>query len=429
MAKKNKKRASLSVKRFADNFSNGRDRAVQLPNGTNFFAFKHDGVYRIDILPYEPKTPPMYMKEEMKAAGTDLWWEYMYHVHKPTAPGQNAFVCLRETFGKPCPICEYRGKLDKNDPDDAKLIKQLTPQQRQLFNVIDLANRDKGVQIFDSSTFLFGEILVELIKQQDDGDNYDNFADLEDGLTLKINVTEESFQGKTYFKPKTIEFKSRKEAYDESILEEVVDLSECVTPMDYDKMKALFLQTGEDVEDEEDEDDEPKKGRGKSKSKASKKVDDDEDDEDEDEEDERPAKGKGKTKSKPIEDDDEDDEDDEDEPKGKSKSKGKSSKKVVDDDDEDEEDEEDDDVPAKGKSKSKGKSKAKDEDDDDEDEDDEPRKGKSKSSAKLKGRAKPTDDDDEDEDDDEPKSKSKSKGKSSSSKRKSLVEDWDDDDE
>jgi len=362
---------------------------LKLPKGASLFKPK-TGVMLLDILPFEAGKGNPNADEGM------LHWERTFSAHRGIGANSDSFLCPRLLNKKPCPVCEHRLHLVKaGDEDDEDLIKDLAPKTRQLFNVLNLKDPDKGVQIWDMSYFLFGESLYKRLRDADEGDEWENFFFLEGGLTLKIGFSERSFGGASFHEVDTIDFKPRKRDYDDDILEQVHVLDDLLVIPDYDELKETFLETTGD----DDDDDEPK---------AKKRHSDDDDDDDDE--------PKAKRRSLPADDDDDDDDDD-DEPKAK--------KRHVEEDDDDEPpkkkaarngDDDDDDEPPKAKKKTptdddddwddvdgddddepKAKKKAKDDDDDDSDDDDDEPKGKKSKS----------DDDDDDDDDDEPPKKKK----------------------
>jgi hypothetical protein len=396
MSKKDRaERRYTSARKRAETHTTGfANTCIRVPDGVSMFKPKA-GTMLLDILPFKVGKGNPWADEGA------LHWERTYHVHRNVGANNEMRVCPRMTAKGRCPICEHRAKLlKKNDEGNEDLIKDLSPKERQLFNVINLKEPDKGVQLWDFSYHLFGKALDARLRNADEDDGWDKFFFLEDGLTLKIGFAEESMGGRTFLTAETIDFKTRKEDYEDDILEQVHCLDDLLIVPEYDALKKAFLETDEDEEEEEDEDEKPVKRGTKP---APKKDEDEEEEEDEDEEeeededeeeDEKPAKGKAKSKK----DEDEDDDWDTDR-------KSKKSKDDEDDEDEEEDDEEpedEDDTPDveededEKSAKKKGKSK-KDEDDDfdDFDEDDEDEKP-------AKGKAKSKKDEDEDEDEDEP---------------------------
>lgn len=334
-----------SAKERAEKHESGFEpTSLVRPEGKEFFKFKRAGVYRIDVIPYIVGKGNPWADEGM------CHYERTYWVHRGIGADSQTYCCLKKTFGKKCPICEEVARMKRDPGADRDAIKELEPKERQLWNVIDLNDSGKGVQLLDQSHFLFGKAIDNKIKDADEEDNYANFAHLEDGLTLKLSVVEESFGGRSFYKVVNVEMKPRKKAYGEDILDDAICLDECLKELEYDELKTIFLQ--EDVE-EASSSKKPKAGP-----KPKKKEEDDEEDEDEDldeeeEEEEDDEDVEEEDDEEDVDDDEDDDSDDDDD---------------ADDDDDvdDDEDEEDDEEEEEDDEEDE------DEDDDDEEEDEKP---------------------------------------------------------
>lgn len=414
--------------------------SIKAPPDIPFFQVKKAGTYRINIIPF------VVGKNNPYADEGDLYFERTYHVHRGVGAEENAYVCPRKSMKKPCPICDDRAALAKDPDTEPDVLKSLKPQERQLWLLEDLANKEKGLHIWDFPTWSYGKLLDEYIRNADEGDGYENFADPEKGFTLKLVFSEETFMGRNFFKCSAIEFKPRGKPLDDDLLNHGICLDDCVQAMEYEALKKIYLQLedkDEDDDEDEDEDETPKK-----KGKKPVKDDDDDDDDEDDSEVEPTPKKKGKAKTAKelgikvgsmvehdefgecevmkvsgdgtsimIEDEDgkehrgvdpnevtllDGDEDEEETPK-KKKKPAKEDVDVEDDedegsddeDDEDEDEDEEDSEPAPKKGKSKPKPV--EDEDDDEDEDD----SEIEPAPKKKGKKPPVEDDDDEDDDDD----------------------------
>jgi hypothetical protein len=217
-------------------------------------------LFRIDILPYTVKGSGKAGRNPFADDGT-LHYERTYFVHRNIGADQDMYVCPAKTLKKRCPICDYRAKLEKDPKADEDLIKSLAPKERQLFNVIDLSAPDRGVQVWDISFHLFGKLLDTKIDNADeeDGENYASFADLEGGYTLKC-IAEEKNMGNKFYDVTSIDFKARKQDYGEEWLDSVHCLDDIPKILEYEDLRKIFLQTAEqddEVEDATDDDDAP----------------------------------------------------------------------------------------------------------------------------------------------------------------------------
>lgn len=403
----------------ADKQSSGLSATfLKMPEGAVMFKPKA-GTMLLDILPFVAG-------EGNPNADAGAWhWERTFWVHRSVGVNQDWYLCPAKNYKRRCPICEHRLKLMKEaDDENEELIKSLSPSQRQLFNVINLKDPDKGIQLWEISHHCFGKTLYSTLRAADEGDEWEKFFFLDDGLTLRVSFVEDSFGGVSFMKAERIDFKVRREQYDDEKIKETYRLDKLLIEPSYEELKKVYLSAESDDDDDEppkkkrvvdDDDDEPPKAR--------KRDADDDDDEppkkkkvvDEDDDDDPPKKRKveeddddtPKARKKPKDDDDWDDfdDDDDDPPKSKRKSEDDDDdeppkkKKVVDEDD-------DDDPPKKKKNRF---------DDDDDDDGDKPRvrAGKDRNGEDdddddpPKARKKPKDDAWDEDDDDEPPKKKK----------------------
>lgn len=308
-----KRHSYADAKKRADTHQGGfESTSIRIPEGVKLFKVKREGIHRLDIIPYIVGKGNPFAEE-----GT-LYYERTYYSHRGIGTNEDSYICLNKTFGEPCPICEFRNKLRKQDDADEDQVKDLAPRERQLFHVIDLAEPDKGVQLWDVSFHLFGKLLDAELRNADEGEDYHMFYHLDKGLTLKVGFAEKSFGGNSFYAAETIGFKPRREPYDDDILEKTHNLDELLKAVDYDKLRAILLQDDNSDDkkstksrrrtDDDDHDEEEKKS---SKSRAR-------DDDDHDEEEKKPAKSSKQSSFR----------DDDDEEKEK-----KSSKKPAKDDD------------------------------------------------------------------------------------------------
>lgn len=270
------------------------NRDIIVPEGTEFYrAKKTRESARIDIIPYR-----VTIDDSPYASKGDMWYEKTYNIHYNVGGGNSRCICPT-TINKKCPICEYAMNLRRQPktPEIEEEIKSLRPKQRQIFNVIDLAEPEKGIQIHENAFFNFGK---ELEKEMNDAEGENpkiaDFANYKNGYTLKIRWDEENAGGHTYLKAGRIDFIDRKKQYSESILDKAVDLDNALNILSYEEIERMF-NGAEDEEETKPEDhlfDADREARTEinAKKKSSKydedeeedEIDDDEIDDDEDEE-------------------------------------------------------------------------------------------------------------------------------------------------
>lgn len=212
---------------------------VVLPDDLPFFRLpKERNFVKIDIMPFVAAT----------SNGPQALARFNYYIHRNVGPGFQSVVCPQQQKGLPCPICDYTRGLDWKNPEDMEIRKKYRPQQRQLYAVlwVDGPEDVKGkIHIFDTSEYGFGHILDEKINARDLSDpaeaNWNRYADLMEGYTLKLNLCEKSIgSGVAYTAVSSIDIKPRTQQYDESWYDKVPDLSQCIVLQDYDAIKAKF---------------------------------------------------------------------------------------------------------------------------------------------------------------------------------------------
>lgn len=242
------------------------------------------GINSIDIIPFWVATDnhPTTKKGEPD-------YKMEIYVHKNLGPNRDKLVlCLAEMYGKPCPVCEERKRLKEDGADD-DLIKKLYAQRRVVYNVIDLDNEDKGIQIFDVSYYDFERNIVDEIA---DEDGTIVPSDLDEGKTIVFKGKDSKYKGHAFIKilEGSFGFEDREEAYDEEIVDDAFALDELLIVPDYDEVKKLINAVGEEddfEDDDEIEDDEAEeKPKKKAVKKTKKKVVKEEEDDDEIEEEE-----------------------------------------------------------------------------------------------------------------------------------------------
>lgn len=114
-----------------------------------------------DIVPYNAGPNDLHAKEGDPQYVCEAW------VHSRVGPKNDRFLCLREHFGEPCPICEdYVNRAE--DGEDTKKLSGLIPSRRCLYNVHVLDSREdmrKGVQLLEVSYHYLEKQLMALAKE------------------------------------------------------------------------------------------------------------------------------------------------------------------------------------------------------------------------------------------------------------------------
>ena len=116
MVKKAKK--SKLASRYAESYnsrnSGGKRAGVidwkKLDGDVKFFTPK-EGRNRINIIPYVIKTKNHPLVRSKSAEVGDLDYVLDVYTHRGVGPTESTVLCLKETYEKPCPVCELMQKL------------------------------------------------------------------------------------------------------------------------------------------------------------------------------------------------------------------------------------------------------------------------------------------------------------------------------
>lgn len=270
------------VKRKAEkSMTRGGNNNLNLPDGVTLLKPKK-GNHQWDILPYT-----VTVDTHPEAKKGEQWFQRTYFIHFNIGTDNKAFVCPK-TIKKPCPICEHVKELYNTDQEEnVALAKEMKAKERELYNLIDLNDQDKGVQILEISYHLFGRVLDEEIYEGDD--DFADFAELSGGKTLNVSFRTRKMGSNEFVEARKIDFENRDD-YDESILKKTHDLDKMIVVRDYKSLQQELLGVVEDADEEEAEEEEkPKPSKTRRKPEPEEEADEPEED-DEPEEEEKPVK-------------------------------------------------------------------------------------------------------------------------------------------
>jgi hypothetical protein len=196
------------------------------------------GKYKIEILPYLITTDKHPRKGTPVDYLLDIW------VHFGIGIMDDSFVCLKNTYRKPCSICEELDKLNLGEKEiNESEINDLKPKRRCIYNIIDHGNVSKGRQLFDVSHFLFEKELLE--EASSSSDEIICFADIEDGRTVSFRTIDDSFKGNTFQRYKSFKFLNRVFSKDqmEKFSSSAISLDEILVVPTYEEGKQSLLGT------------------------------------------------------------------------------------------------------------------------------------------------------------------------------------------
>ncbi len=245
-------------------WGNRREIKTQAGGGSRFIAldlseyeveqFKiKEGNNRIEILPYEISSNlhPLVHVGKMKKGMLD--YNIVLKVHTEVGPGKKVVVCPYQ-YGKPCPICE--AAIAAKNAGDKKTNEALYAKTKIYYNVVDNSERDKGVQILEANAKYFQKPLetVDLNSEEDFPGRF--FADVDNGLTVKILGAKEEFTGRdgkkgVFTQYSSISFVERKEGV-KQFVKDVIPLDKCIKLLSYDELEALMMGAGGDEENEDE---------------------------------------------------------------------------------------------------------------------------------------------------------------------------------
>ena len=275
-----------------------------------------EGRNRINIIPYtiKSKNHPLVKKGEFEVGDKDYVMDIF--VHRGVGPSEASVLCLKNTYGKPCPICEQSALLRKQGKEDE--AGALKPSRRVFYNVQDLKNPDT-LKVFEASHYLFEKELIDEARDDEEG-GFVDFADEESGKEIKFRCSKTSKGGFEFNEFKSFSFEDRDENIPDELLESAISFDEIMNVPTYEEAEKILYGRDED-EDSEDNEEEEEEVPAKKSSKKAVAKDEEEDDADDEEE---PAPKKTAKKKPAVEEDDEDkdlDEDEEEEEKPAKKEK------------------------------------------------------------------------------------------------------------
>lgn len=222
----------------------GGGTKYNLPDGMNFYSPKKHA--SLDIIPY---TVSVDNHPEDVPKG-ELWYQRTVLVHFNVGSENKSYLCPK-TIKKKCPICEYRAQLVKDPDAQEEIVRSLKARERELFNVYDREDSDKGVQLWDVSNYNFGAKLEEELREG--RVEWGGFAEPVDGFTLKVRFTEEQIGKNKFMQASRIDFEERK-SIDKKLLSQALDLDKILKVLPYEQLEKIFLEVdGENGGDAEEE--------------------------------------------------------------------------------------------------------------------------------------------------------------------------------
>lgn len=224
-------------KRQNEKNTNRRTYAYNIPTNVPIYKAK-EGMNLIDIIPYRitNKDNPA-IRQGFEIGEPDYC--QIIHSHRDVGPNKNGYLCEQRMFGKLCPICEAQKDFwEMNDKENAK---KLYPKEHGVYNIIDLLEPEKGVQVWMVSTFWVEEELSKLAAMKSKAGEPIIYGDHEVGWSIEFYGMEETFGGKKFYQPKNFNFVKREKQYDDSILDKTYPLDQWYNRVPYEVIEADYL--------------------------------------------------------------------------------------------------------------------------------------------------------------------------------------------
>ncbi len=301
----NKKKSSM-MKRYQASYESKESGAPAKAGVMNWkkaegdvtFFSPIEGRNRINIVPYEIKTKnhPLVKRGEFEIGDKDYVMDIF--VHRGVGPSEASVLCLKSTYGKPCPICEQSAILRKQGKE--KEAGDLKASRRVFYNIQDMKEPDK-LKVFETSHYLFEKELIDEARDDEEG-GFVDFADPIDGKEIKFRASDVQKGSIKYKEFKSFSFEDRDDPISDELLESAISFDEIMNVPTYEEVEKILF--GQDDDDGDEESEKP--------AKKSKYDDDDDDDRPAkksskkyDEEDDEPEEKPSKNRDEEFEDDDE----------------------------------------------------------------------------------------------------------------------------
>jgi hypothetical protein len=229
---------------------------------------------KVAFLPYWPgdKDPIQGKKKEDDRLPTYIldFWDH-------NLQGVGRYICLLNTYGKPCPVCEYI-KANRLETKDWLAVK---PTRRGVYAVWDLTDKSVGPKIWYTPFKVIEEKVQKAARDLETGEII-YYTDIDDGSNLFFTFED---KGDYKYEYDNFQLKQRKDPLPDDILEAVPTLDNFLVIPTYDEVRLAFdphgsaaieeeLNSMEDEEEDSEEDEEEERPRKPNKLKPKlKKVD------------------------------------------------------------------------------------------------------------------------------------------------------------
>jgi len=202
-----------------------------------FFTVKDGDFPSLDIIPFVIKSAnhPKVAQGKKRIGGVDYHLDVW--VHRNVGPGELTVVCLKNNYGKACPLCEaaehYKEGGDKQAFDNTK-AKRIC-----YYNVIDHDHPEKGLQVFQYSHYLFEAKLIDQAYNGNKDGSRTDFADPTNGWTVEFRGKKQLLGTNSCTACESLVFKKRMENL-EKYVAQAVSFDEVLQVYTYEELETIM---------------------------------------------------------------------------------------------------------------------------------------------------------------------------------------------
>ena len=218
-------------------------------DGEISFFSPQEGKNRINIIPYEIKTKnhPLVKRGEFAIGDKDYVMDIF--THRNVGPTEATVLCLKGTYGKPCPICELSAKFRSEGKE--KEANELKSGRRVFYNIEDCKEPGK-LKIFETSHYLFEKELIDEARD-DEECGFVDFADPEEGKEIKFRASEVQKGQMKYKEFKSFSFEDRDEPISDELLDSAISFDEIMIVPTYEDVEKILYGSDEENDDGDEE--------------------------------------------------------------------------------------------------------------------------------------------------------------------------------
>lgn len=231
----------------------------KVKDGVKFYKPK-EGINKVIIVPYIIKTKnhPLVHAGDMEIRDKDYVMDL--YVHRRVGPTEKDAICLKNNYGKACPLCDAAKEYRQKGDDDS--YRALKASRRVYYNVLNARKMDAGLMVFSGvSHWLFEKEMIEEARSCAEGEEIIDFAGLDEGRVVKFRGSMDSLGSNEFLKFKSFDFLEREEELEAGIEEQTVSFDEFLILRDAKEMEKLLYDEDEEKGGEEEEEEKSDTGK------------------------------------------------------------------------------------------------------------------------------------------------------------------------